>query len=172
MFRLEPAAAWRALPVGLGSDAQEVTSPVTRPHAAIVDIARNSIAAEILVDVKGRGRSGLAELAVEAESLLWMVTEDETATILGMPATLPTAVRNTDGRWRGLMTRAERRTGRRNAALVLGAPRRSRVKILQISSARIWTDCGQSDATGRQPSPHLVLVGTQYVWIWIRGSRN
>ena len=54
------------MPLGLGSDAQKVTSPVARPHAAIVDIARNSVDAEILIDVKGRGRFGLAELAVEA----------------------------------------------------------------------------------------------------------
>ena len=66
MFRLEPEAAWRAMPLGLGSDAQKVTSPVTRPHAVIVDIARNSVAAGIFVDMKGRGRFGLAELAVEA----------------------------------------------------------------------------------------------------------
>ena len=100
MFRLEPAAAWRAVPVGLGRDAEEVISPVARLNAAIVDIARNSVASRILVDVDGRGWFGLAELAVEARPLEGVVTEGETATLLGLPATLPTAVRDGDGRWR------------------------------------------------------------------------
>ena len=100
LFRLEPAAAWRAMPVGLRSDAEEVSSSVARLNAAIVDIARKSVASRILVGVGDTGWFGLAELAVEARPLEGVVTEDETATLLGMPATLPTAARDTDGRWR------------------------------------------------------------------------
>ena len=103
LFRLEPEAAWLAMPVGLGRDAEEVSSLVARLNAAIVDIARNSVASRILVDVHGRGWFGLAELAVEARPLEGVVTEDETATLLGMPATLPAAVRGTDGRWRAVL---------------------------------------------------------------------
>ena len=100
MFRLEPAAAWRAMPVGLGRDAEEVSSSVARLNAAIIDVARNSVASRILVDVAGTGWFGLSELAVEASPLEGVVTEDETATLLEMPATLPAAVRDSDGRWR------------------------------------------------------------------------
>ena len=103
MFRLEPAAAWRAMPVEFGRDPDEVSSPVARMNAAIIEIARNSVASRILVDVAGTGWFGLSELAVEARPLEGVVTEDETATLLGMPATLPTAVRDTDGRWRAVL---------------------------------------------------------------------
>ena len=103
MFRLGPAAAWSAMPVRPGRDAEEVSSLVARLNAAIVDIARNSVATRILVDVHGRGWFGLAELAVEAGQLEGVVAEDETATLLGLPATLPTTVRDTDGRWRAVL---------------------------------------------------------------------
>ena len=103
MFRLEPAAAWPAMPAGLRPDAEEVPSLVARLSAAIIGISRNSVASRVLVDVHGRGRFGLAQLAVEARPLEGVVTEDETATLLGMPATLPTGVRDTDGRWRAVL---------------------------------------------------------------------
>ena len=103
MFRLEPAAAWRAMPVGLGPGAEEASSVVARLSAAIVSISRNSVASRILVSVRGKGWFGLAELAVEARPLEGVVTEDETATLLEMQVALPTAVRDTDGRWRTVM---------------------------------------------------------------------
>ena len=103
LFRLKPAAAWPAMPTGIGSDSKGASSLVARLNAAIVDIARHSVAARVLVDVHGKGWFGLAQMAVEARPLEGLVTEDETATLLGMPATLPTAVRDTDGRWRAVL---------------------------------------------------------------------
>ena len=103
MFRLKPTAAWLGMPVRLGPDAGEESSLVARLSAAIVDISRTNVASRVLVDVHGRGWFGLAQLAVEAKPLEAVVTEDETATLLGMPATLPTSVRDTDGRWREVL---------------------------------------------------------------------
>lgn len=100
MFRLVPATAWQAIPVGLERDVEEVSPPVARLNDAIIDIARNFVASRILVDVADRGLFSLAELAIEAEPLEGVVTEDETASLLGMPATLPSALRDADGRWR------------------------------------------------------------------------
>ena len=100
MFRLEPAAAWQAMPVGVGSDVDEASVPVARLNDAIIDIARNSVASRILVEVAGTGWFGLAELAVETSPLEGVVTEGETAILLEMPATLPTAARDSGGRWR------------------------------------------------------------------------
>ena len=100
LFGIKPAVAWPAMPTGIGSDGEEVSSLVGKLNVAIVDSARHSVAPRVLVDVHGKGRFGLAQLAVEARPLEGVVTADETATILGMPATLPTAVRDTDGKWR------------------------------------------------------------------------
>ena len=103
LFRLKPAAAWSAMPTGLGSDGEEVSSLRGRLSAAIIDSARRSVAARVLVDVHGKGWFGLAQLAVEAKPLEGVVTTDETATLLDMPATLPDAVRDTDGSWRAVL---------------------------------------------------------------------
>ena len=103
LFRLRPVAAWLAMPIGIGSDSKEVPSLVARLSAAIVDIARHSVAERVLVDVHDKGWFRLAQLAVEARPLERVVTEDETATLLSMSATLPTAVRDTDGRWRAVL---------------------------------------------------------------------
>ena len=103
MFRLEPAAAWPAMPAGLEPDAEEVSSLVARLSTAIVDISRTSVASRVLVDVHDRGWLGLAELGVEARPLEGVVTEEETATLLGMAATLPRTVRDSEGRWRAVL---------------------------------------------------------------------
>lgn len=103
MFSLEPATAWLAMPVGFGSDAEQASPLVGRLSAAIVDISRTFVASRVRVDVHGGGRFGLAQLAVEAAPLEGVVTEDETATLLSMPATLPKSVRDGDGRWRAVL---------------------------------------------------------------------
>ena len=103
MFSLEPATAWPAMPVGLGSDAEQASPLVGRLSVAIVDISRTFVASRVRVYVHGRGRFGLAQLAVEAGPLEGVVTEDETATLLSMPATLPKSVRDGDGKWRAVL---------------------------------------------------------------------
>ena len=103
LFALKPAAAWSAMPTGLESEGQQVSSLVDRLNTAILDSARHSVAARILIEVRGKGQFGLAQLAVEVMPLEGVVTADETAALLGMPATLPATVRDIDARWRLVM---------------------------------------------------------------------
>ena len=103
LFGINPASAWPAMPTGIESDGEEVSSLVGKLNVVIVDSARHSVAERVLVDVHGKGRFGLAQLAVEARPLEGVVTADETATLVGMPTTLPTAVRDTDGKWRAVL---------------------------------------------------------------------
>ena len=100
MFSLDPVAAWSAMPVGFGLDADKGSSLAERLCAAIIDISRNSVAVRIHFDVDDGNWLGLTQLAVEARSLEGVVTEEETATLLNMPATIPKSVRDGNGRWR------------------------------------------------------------------------
>ncbi len=99
LLRRNPQAAWRAMPVGSSWD-QETVSLVGRLNYAILDKARTTVANGGDLEVPGKGWLKLAELAVESEPLEGVVTEEETATLLGMQAALPTDARDEAGRWR------------------------------------------------------------------------
>ena len=103
MFRHDPATAWLAMPAGPAPDPEDASTLVNLVNTAIVDISRNSVASRVQIAVRGKGWLGLGELAVEAKPLEGLVTEDETATLLGLSATLPTAARDTEGRWRAIL---------------------------------------------------------------------
>ena len=100
LFRQNPEAAWRAMPVGPSPDEGVVSSLVGRLSAAILDSARTSVAEGVAVPVPQEGWLRLGELAVESEFLEGVVTTEETATLLGLQATLPLEARDAGGRWR------------------------------------------------------------------------
>ena len=103
LFRRNPEAAWRAMPVGSSSDESAVSLLVSRLNRAILDSARTSVAEGVAVEVPGEGWLRLGELAVESEPLEGVVTAEETATLLGMQATLPLGARDAGGRWRAVL---------------------------------------------------------------------
>ena len=100
LFRRSPEAAWQAMPAGPSSDEEAVSSLVGRLNGAILESARTSVAEGVAVEVAGQGWQRLGELAVESEPLEGVVTAEETATLLGMQATLPLGARDPGGRWR------------------------------------------------------------------------
>ena len=100
LFRRSPKAAWQAMPAGPASDEGAVSSLVGRLNGAIFESARTSVADGVALEVPGQGWLRLGELAVESEPLEGVVTPEETATLLGMQATLPLGARDAGGRWR------------------------------------------------------------------------
>ena len=103
LFRRRPDAAWRAMPVGPSPDERAVSSLVGRLNGAILDTARTSVAEGVAVQVPEKGWLRLGGLAVESEPLEGVVTTEETATLLGMQATLPLDARDEGGRWRAVL---------------------------------------------------------------------
>ena len=103
LFRSSPEAAWRAMPVEPLSNEETGSPLVSRLNRTILRTARTSVAEGITVEVPGHGWLQLKELAVESESLEGVVTTEETATLLGMQATLPLGARDTGGRWRAVL---------------------------------------------------------------------
>ena len=103
LFRRSPQAAWRAMPVVSLSKEEAVSPLVGSLNRTILQSARTSVAEGIAVEIPGQGWLRLKELAVESESLDGVVTPEETATLLGMQATLPLGARDTGGRWRTVL---------------------------------------------------------------------
>ena len=103
LFRRNPKAAWRAMPVMLLSTEEAVSPLVGRLNRTILQRARTSVAEGIAVEVPVHGWLRLKELAVESQSLERVVTAEETATLLGMQATLPLGARDSGGRWRTVL---------------------------------------------------------------------
>ena len=103
LFRRSPEAAWRAMPVQPSSDGEAASLMVATLNGAILNSARKSVAEEVAVEVPGEGWVRLGELAVESEPLEGVVTEEETATLLGLRATLPLGTRDSGGKWRTVL---------------------------------------------------------------------
>ena len=103
LFRHSPEAAWLAMPVGPSLDGEAASSLVTKLNGAILSSARSSVAEGVAVEVPGEGWLKLGELAVESEPLEGVVTEEETATLLGVRATLPLRARDSGGQWRKVL---------------------------------------------------------------------
>ena len=103
LFRRNPVAAWCAMPVRPPSSDDAVLSLVERLNGAILDSARTSVAEGVAINVPKFGWLKLGELAVESKPLEGIVTEEETAMILGKRATLPLTARDVSGRWREVL---------------------------------------------------------------------
>ena len=100
LFTRSPRVAWHAVPI-TNSLERDTASPLIRSlERAIVERAWQWIAPQLSFPVTGQGHVPLSDLAVEAQPLERILTMDETARLAGLPATLPTKVRDTGGRWR------------------------------------------------------------------------
>ena len=103
LFSRDPKAAWQAMPV-TGTTAEPNASLfIGRLEDAIIASARERVAAQLSFSVPEHGELSLSELALEAKSLEQILTVTETASLAGLPATLPLQVRDQAGRWRQVL---------------------------------------------------------------------
>ena len=103
LFSRNPQAAWQAVPIAPEPE-DDTGSPVVRKlEKAVLSRTRNWLAAHLSFDVPGQGQVSLSQLAVEAPPLERILTENETASIADLPATLPAGVRDHQGRWRSVL---------------------------------------------------------------------
>ena len=100
LFSRNSKAAWQAIPIPNSDEASDQSSYTGRLEEAIIAKARTEVASQLSFSVQGHDQMHLSSLAVEAEQLESIVTEQETAELAELPATLPFAVRDQDGRWR------------------------------------------------------------------------
>ena len=100
LFSRNSKAAWQAIPIPNSDEASDQSSYTGRLEEAIIAKARTEVASQLLFSVQGHDQMRLSSLAVEAEQLESIVTEQETAELAELPATLPFTVRDQDGRWR------------------------------------------------------------------------
>ncbi|MFJ8691795.1 sacsin N-terminal ATP-binding-like domain-containing protein [Streptomyces roseolilacinus] len=101
-FRHDPVHAWSAVP--LPDDIRAGHGPAAVLEQLLLDRARWLLSAELLLDVPGKGLLALESLAVEEEELDGAVTEEEVAHLAGAVCALPSAMRDSDGRWREVLS--------------------------------------------------------------------
>jgi hypothetical protein len=100
-FRRDPARAWRAVP--LPDDMRDSRDPVAALERLLLDRARAGVSHDLVLDVPGYGPLGLDDLAVEDETLVGVVTEEEISRVAERTAVLPKVARDEDGRWREVL---------------------------------------------------------------------
>ena len=103
LFNLNPKVAWLAMPIAKIEGGDTGSSIVKQIEEAIADRARQWLAPRISFCVPGEGLVSLPNLAVEAKSLECILTEEETAKIADLKATLPSGVRDCAGVWRTVL---------------------------------------------------------------------
>ncbi|WP_175412584.1 hypothetical protein [Streptomyces sp. TRM64462] len=84
-FRRDPARAWRAVP--LADDMRDSRDPVAALERLLLDRAREGVSHGLVLDVEGP--LGLDALAVEGETLVGVVTEEEVSRVAERTAVLP-----------------------------------------------------------------------------------
>ena len=100
LFARDPRAAWHIIPVPDASEGDTGSPLVQKLEVAVLTRARQWLSAHLSFHLPGEGEVQLPQLAVEAPSLEGILTESETASLAGLPATLPLSVRDGAGRWR------------------------------------------------------------------------
>ncbi|MGW0941053.1 sacsin N-terminal ATP-binding-like domain-containing protein [Streptomyces sp. NPDC002623] len=108
-FRRDPARAWRAMP--LPDDMRDSRDPVAGLERLLLDRARAGVSHGLVLDVAGQGPLGLDDLAVEDETLVGVVTEEEVSRVAERTAVLPGVARDEDGRWREVLADWENHAG-------------------------------------------------------------
>ncbi|MER6022738.1 hypothetical protein ABT141_32135, partial [Streptomyces anulatus] len=101
-FRQDPVNAWSAVP--LPDHVRDGRNPAALMEQRLLDHARRLVSAKLLLEVPGEGLLDLESLAVEDEELEGAVTEEEVARLADVPAALPGAMRDPDGRWREVLS--------------------------------------------------------------------
>ena len=103
LFSQNPKAAWQTMPVPSTSEGTNASPFVQRLEGAIIAIARERVAAQLSFRVPEHGELRLSQLATEAKPLEQILTSAETASLAGLPATLPFEVRDQGGMWRQVL---------------------------------------------------------------------
>ena len=103
LFRRNPKVAWHVMPSSVSHEWSNGWSLVTSLNEAITERARQWVASHLSFQVPGQGLVSLSKLAVEEPPLESILTEIETASLANLEATLPSEVRDEDGKWRDVL---------------------------------------------------------------------
>lgn len=103
LFGRAPQAAWHAMPLPPPPEGNVASNLVQALEAAILEKARQVVGSRLAFPVPGQGQVGLSQLAVEARPLEGLLHEGEIARLADVAATLPSSVRDREGRWRLVM---------------------------------------------------------------------
>ena len=99
-FRHDPKAAWLAMPISPSNDSISGWSLIGSLEESIANRAVQWLPSQLSFPVSGQGHISLSYLSVEAKPLEGILTDLETADLAGLQATLPSEVRDKEGRWR------------------------------------------------------------------------
>ena len=99
----DPKAAWQAMPVPGTTEEPNASLFIGRLEDAVIASARERVAAQLSFSVPEHGELSLPQLVLKAKSLAKILTFTETASLAGLPATLPFQVRDQAGRWRQVL---------------------------------------------------------------------
>ena len=105
LFSSNPKVAWRAMPIPETIDAGSGSPFMERLERAIIDRAVRWLASSLSFSVPDHGAIALPRLAVEAQALEGILTEEDTTGLAQLPATLPLGVRDSSGTWRSVLTK-------------------------------------------------------------------
>ena len=99
-FGRYPRAAWLAMPILGPAKGNSGWSLIGALEESIANRAVHWLATQLSFPVSGQGHISLSDLSVEAIPLEGILTNFETANLAGLQATLPSEVRDEEGRWR------------------------------------------------------------------------
>ena len=102
-FGRHPKAAWLAMPISPSAKGNSGWSLVGSLEEHIDNRAVQWLASQLSFPVSGQGHIILSDLSVEAKPLEGILTDLETAKLAGLQATLPSEVRDKEGRWRNVL---------------------------------------------------------------------
>ncbi|KOV65610.1 hypothetical protein ADL01_26985 [Streptomyces sp. NRRL WC-3618] len=108
-FLRDPSRTWLAVP--LPRDARDSRGPVAELERLLLDRARTQVSRSLALDIEGQWPLALEDLAVEDETLVGVVTEEEIYRVAERAAVLPGAARDEDGRWREVLSDWEEHDG-------------------------------------------------------------
>ena len=103
LFGRDPEAAWQAMPVPGVAEEPNASLIIERLEDAVIASARERVAGQLTFLMPEHGELSLSQLALEAKPLEHILTATETANLAGLPATLPSRVRDPAGRWRQVL---------------------------------------------------------------------
>ena len=100
LFSTEPREAWRTVPVSQSAEVPSAGDSLELFETLLLERARHVVVASLSFPISEMGRLGIANLAVEEKRLEGVLTTEEIAAVAGLPAALPTDVRDDGGSWR------------------------------------------------------------------------